>query len=248
MNKKSQNAGGTVALAALAVLGLGTAAMAADYPGSLVTFTNGPRDTQSLFTFNGSTITATGDTSGVNTYYLTFPQSADKVQLVGFRSIYLVKSDGSVTSGVSTTGFVGFVQDGTTTTKTYYDGTPSLGGFTGYDDASSGKGYPDGSHFMVIANPTLAVKSASNNDTFGSFSFNEPIGNYYIGLDYILKGVNGVNGGTGATGRAYFAVPAALPPAPAVPEPGSLVSMALGSLGLAGLMLRARKRQTPQTA
>ena len=40
----------------------------------------------------------------------------------------------------------------------------------------------------------------------------------------------------------------ALPPAPVVPEPGSLVSMALGSLGLAGLMLRARKRQTRQTA
>ena len=245
MNKKSQNAGGTVALAALAVLGLGTAAMAADYPGSLVTFTNGAGDTHSLFTFNGSTITATGDTSDVNTYFLTFPQSADKVQLVGFRSIYLVKTDGFATSGVSTTGNGGFVQDGTTTTKTYYDGTPSLGGFTGYDDASSGKGYPDGSHFMVIANPTLAVKSASNNDTFGSFSFNEPIGNYYIGLDYILKGVNGA---TGATGRAYFALPAALTPAPAVPEPGSLVSMALGSLGLAGLMLRARKRQTRQIA
>ena len=71
MNKKSQNAGGTVALAALAVLGLGTAAMADTYPGSLVTFTNGAGDTHSLFTFNGSTITATGDTSGVNTYYLT---------------------------------------------------------------------------------------------------------------------------------------------------------------------------------
>ena len=239
MNKKSQNAGGTVALAALAVLGLGTAATAADYPGSPVTFTNGVGETHSLFTFDqsGKTITATGDLSGVNTYFL------DKVQLVGFRSIYLVKTDGFATSGVSTTGNGGFVQDGTTTT--YYNGTPSLGGYTGYDEASSGKGYPDGSHFMVIANPTLAVKSASNNDTFGSFSFNEPIGNYYIGLDYILKGVNGA---TGATGRAYFALPAALTPAPAVPEPGSLVSMALGSLGLAGLMLRARKRQTPQIA
>ena len=232
MNKKSQNAGGTVALAALAVLGLGTAAMAGTYPGLPVTFTNGVGDTHSLFTFNGSTITATGDLFGANTYFL------DGVQLVGFRSIYLVKPDGSATSGVSTTGNGGFVQDGTTTT--YYNGTPSLGGYTGYDDGASGVGYPDASHFMVIADPALASKSSFHKDTFGSFSFSQSIGNYDIGLDYILKG--------GQTGRAYFVQPAAFPPAPAVPEPGSLVSMALGSLGLAGLMLRARKRQTRQTA
>ena len=236
MNKKSQNAGGTVALAALAVLGLGTAATAADYPGSPVTFTNGVGDTHSLFTFDqsGKTITATGDLSGVNTYFL------DKVQLVGFRSIYLVNTNESATSGVSTTVNGGYVQVGTAGTPHLYNGAPDLGGYTGYDDASSGKGYSDGSHFMVIADPTLAGKLSSNKDTFGSFSFNQPIGNYDIGLDYILKG--------GQTGRAYFALPAALPPAPAVPEPGSLVSMALGSLGLAGLMLRARKRQAPQTA
>ena len=242
MNKKSQNAGGTVALAALAVLGLGTAAMAgAPYPGSPVTFTNDPVDTQSLFTFNGSTITATGDTSGANTYFL------NGVQLVGFRSIYLVnKLDGSATSGVSTIVSGGFVQDGSTKINTYYTGTLPLlnpSGYTGYDDGASGVGYPDASHFMVIADPTLASKSSFHKDTFGSFSFSGlsgPIGNYDIGLDYILKG--------GQTGRAYFVQPAAFPPAPAVPEPGSLVSMALGSLGLAGLMLRARKRQTRQIA
>ena len=245
--RNSAKAFRTVASVALAAFGLSAAAAAGPYSGSKVSLTNGVGDTRSLFTISGSnvlitTVRITGDLSGVNTYYL------DGVQLVGIRSLYLVNPDGSAATGITTVANAGFVQDGTTKVKTLYNGSPSFGGYTGYDDDAPGKGFSDGSHFLVVANPTLALKAASNaatkpnNDTFGSFDFDssKPLGNYDIGLDYILKG--------GQTGRAYFALPAALPPAPAVPEPGSLVSMALGSLGLAGLMLRARKRQAPQTA
>lgn len=233
MNRKSQNAGGPAALAVLAVFGLGTAATADPYPGTLTTLTNGAGNTHNLFTISGSTVTVTGDISGANTYFL------DGTQLVGFRTLYLVKSGGSATSGVSTAASGGFVRNGTTLIKTFYDSTPALGRYTGYDDGGPGKGFTDGSDFLVVADPALAGKAASNNDTFGSFSFSQPIGAYNIGLDYILKG--------GATGRAYFAPPGNIPSPPAVPEPGSLVSMALGSLGLAGLVLRARRRQTRQT-
>ena len=229
MNAKLSNMAWKVAPVALAVLGLGTAATAGPYPGSLTTFTNGAGNTASLFTISGNTITATGDTSGTNTYYI------NGQQLVGFRSIYLVKTDGTATSGVTTITNGGYVSDGTTVT--YYNGAPSLGGYTGYDDNGPGKGFPDGSHFFVAADPTLAGKSASNKDTFGSFTFNAPIAGYDIGVDYILAG-NSDN--SGPTGRAYFAVPTG--PMTSTPEPGSLAALAVGGLGLAGLMLRARKR------
>ena len=211
----------------LAVLALGTAAVAGTYPGSQMTMTNGAGNTRDLFTVSGNGITVTGDISGANTYFL------GGTQLVGLRSIYLVKTDGTVTSGISTVANGGFSQDSSSLVKTYWDGTPSLGGCTGYDDGASGNGFPDDSKWVVIANPTLAGKTASNKNTYGSFTFSAPIASYDIGLDYMLKG--------GQTGRAYFALPAPRVPA-AVPEPGSLASLALGSLGLGVLVLRTRKR------
>ena len=129
----------------------------------------------------------------------------------------------------------GYSVESGTLTKTYYDGAPSMDGYTGYDDG--GDGFSNGSKWVVIADPTLAGKEASNQNTSGSFGFSSSssssVTNYDIGLDYILKG--------GQTGRAYFALPAPRVPA-AVPEPGSLASLALGSLGLGVLVLRARKR------
>ena len=211
----------------LAVLALGTAAVANPYPGSLSTLTNGAGNTRSLFTVSSNGITVTGDILGTNKYFL------GGTQLVGFRSIYLVKTDGTATSGISTVANGGFSQDSSSLVKTYWDGTPSLGGCTGYDDGASGKGYPEDSKWVVIADPTLASKAASNKNTYGSFTFSAPISGNDIGLDYILSG--------GQTGRAYFALPAPRVPA-AVPEPGSLASLALGSLGLGVLVLRTRKR------
>ena len=217
----------------LAVLALGTAAVANPFPGSLSTLTNGAGNTRDLFTVSGKGITVTGDISGVNTYFL------GGKQLVGFRSIYLVKTDGTATSGISTVANGGYSVESGTLTKTYYKGNPDLGGNTGYDDGASGKGYPEDSKWVVVADPTLAGEPSSNKNTYGSFTFSAPIGTYDIGLDYILK--DEVGSASGQTGRAYFALPAPRVPA-AVPEPGSLASLALGSLCLGGLILNARKR------
>ena len=214
----------------LAVLALGTAPVAAsgNYPGSKMTFTSGAGNTHSLFTVSGNGITVTGDTLGVNTYLL------DGTQLVGLRSIYLVKTDGSATSGISTMTNGGFSSiTSSSSTVNNYNGNPDFNGYTGYDDAGPGNGFSNGSNWVVIADPALAGKMASNKNTYGSFTFSAPISGNDIGLDYILKG--------GSTGRAYFALPATRVPA-AVPEPGSLASLALGSLGLGVLVLRARKR------
>ena len=216
----------------LAALAFSTAAVAGPYPGSLSTLTNGDGYTRSLFTVSDNGITVTGDISGVNKYLL------NGKQLVGFRSIYLVKTDGSATSIISTVANGGFSQDSSSLVKTYWGGAPSLGGCTGYDDGDSGKGFRDDSKWVVIANPTLAGKAASNKNTYGSFTFSAPIGAYDIGLDYILKDEGGAAGAS--TGRAYFALPTRT--VSAVPEPGSLASLALGSLGLGVLVLRARKR------
>jgi|GEM_PF-2483583 len=235
--RNSAKAFRTVASVALAAFGLSAAAAAGPYSGSKVSLTNGVGDTRSLFTISGSnvlitTVRITGDLSGVNTYYL------DGVQLVGIRSLYLVNPDGSAATGITTVANAGFVQDGTTKVKTLYNGSPSFGGYTGYDDDAPGKGFSDGSHFLVVANPTLALKAASNaatkpnNDTFGSFDFDssKPLGNYDIGLDYILAGGN--------TGRAYFA----LPSGPAtVPEVSTSTSLLAGSLMLCGLLLARRR-------
>ena len=230
--RNSAKAFRTVASVALAVFGLSAAAAAGPYSGSKVSLTNGVGDTRSLFTISGSSVLITGDLSGVNTYYL------DGVQLVGIRSLYLVNPDGSAATGITTVANAGFVQDGTTKVKTYYSGSPSFGGYIGYDDGTNGKGFSDGSHFLVVANPTLALKAASNaatkpnNDTFGSFDFDssKPLGNYDIGLDYMLAGGN--------TGRAYFA----LPSGPAtVPEVSTSTSLLAGSLMLCGLLLARRR-------
>ena len=230
--RNSAKAFRTVASVALAAFGLSAAAAAGPYSGSKVSLTNGVGDTRSLFTISGSNVLITGDLSGVNTYYL------DGVQLVGIRSLYLVNPDGSAATGITTVANAGFVQDGTTKVKTYYSGSPSFGGYIGYDDGTNGKGFSDGSHFLVVANPTLALKAASNaatkpnNDTFGSFDFDssKPLGNYDIGLDYILAGGN--------TGRAYFA----LPSGPAtVPEVSTSTSLLAGSLMLCGLLLARRR-------
>ena len=231
MTNKLTSASRMAVPAVLAVLALGTAAVAGPYPGSLKTLTNGAGDTRNLFTVTGDTVTVTGDTSGTNTYFL------DGVQLVGFRSLYLVQPNGNATSGITTLSSGGFVYDGPNGTKTFYngaptyDGVPTLGGYTGYDDNAPGKGFPDASHFLVIANPALATKTTFNNDILGSFGFSKPVGTYDIGLDYILKG--------GATGRGYFALPRS--PLTAVPEPGTMASFLVGGLGLAGLLLRARR-------
>ena len=228
--RNSAKAFRTVASVALAVFGLSAAAAAGPYSGSKVVLTNGVGDTRSLFTISGSNVLITGDLSGVNTYYL------DGVQLVGIRSLYLVNPDGSAATGITTVANAGFVQDGTTKVKTYYSGSPSFGGYIGYDDGTNGKGFSDGSHFLVVANPTLALKAASNavtkpnNDTLGSFDFSGPLGNYDIGLDYILAG--------GQTARGYF-VP---PRSPAtVPEVSTSTSLLAGSLMLCGLLLVRRR-------
>ena len=233
--RNSAKAFRTVASVALAVFGLSAAAAAGPYSGSKVSLTNGVGDTRSLFTISGSnvlitTVRITGDLSGVNTYYL------DGVQLVGIRSLYLVNPDGSAATGITTVANAGFVQDGTTKVKTLYNGSPSFGGYTGYDDDAPGKGFSDGSHFLVVANPTLALKAASNavtkpnNDTLGSFDFSGPLGNYDIGLDYILTG--------GQTARGYF--DSYRSPA-AVPEVSTSTSLLAGSLMLCGLLLARRR-------
>lgn len=228
--RNSAKAFRTVASVALAVFGLSAAAAAGPYSGSKVVLTNGVGDTRSLFTISGSNVLITGDLSGVNTYYL------DGVQLVGIRSLYLVNPDGSAATGITTVANAGFVQDGTTKVKTYYSGSPSFGGYIGYDDGTNGKGFSDGSHFLVVANPTLALKAASNavtkpnNDTLGSFDFSGPLGNYDIGLDYILAG--------GQTARGYFVPPRS--PA-AVPEVSTSTSLLAGSLMLCGLLLARRR-------
>ena len=225
MKRNVLNSVRVAAPAMLAVLALGTAAVANPYPGSLSTLTNGAGNTRDLFTVSDNGITVTGDILGTNKYFL------GGTQLVGFRSIYLVKTDGTVTSGISTVANGGFSQDSSSLVKTYYDIAPSLGGYTGYDDG--GSGFSDGSNWVVIADPTLAGKASSNKNTYGTFGFSSSFTSYDIGLDYILSG--------GQTGRAYFALPAPRVPA-AVPEPGSLASLALGSLCLGGLILNARKR------
>ena len=228
--RNSAKAFRTVASVALAAFGLSAAAAAGPYSGSKVSLTNGVGDTRSLFTISGSSVLITGDLSGVNTYYL------DGVQLVGIRSLYLVNPDGSAATGITTVANAGFVQDGTTKVKTYYSGSPSFGGYIGYDDGTNGKGFSDGSHFLVVANPTLALKAASNavtkpnNDTLGSFDFSGPLGNYDIGLDYILTG--------GQTARGYF--DSYRSPA-AVPEVSTSTSLLAGSLMLCGLLLARRR-------
>ena len=229
--RNSAKAFRTVASVALAAFGLSAAAAAGPYSGSKVSLTNGVGDTRSLFTISGSTVLITGDLSGANTYYL------GGVQLVGIRSLFLVNpSDGSAATGMTTLANAGFVQDGTTGVKTSYNGVTFSGGYIGYDDGASGKGFPDDSHFLVVANPILALKAASNaainpnNDTFGSFGFSKPLGSYDIGLDYILKG--------GYTGRTYFDLSRG--PA-AVPEVSTSTSLLAGSLMLCGLLLARRR-------
>ena len=229
--RNSAKAFRTVASVALAAFGLSAAAAAGPYPSSKAVLTNGVGDTRSLFTISGSTVLITGDLSGANTYYL------GGVQLVGIRSLFLVNpSDGSAATGMTTLANAGFVQDGTTGVKTSYNGVTFSGGYIGYDDGASGKGFPDDSHFLVVANPILALKAASNaainpnNDTFGSFGFSKPLGSYDIGLDYILKG--------GYTGRTYFDLPRG--PA-AVPEVSTSTSLLAGSLMLCGLLLVRRR-------
>ena len=227
MKRNVLNSVRVAAPAMLAVLALGTAAVANPFPGSLSTLTNGAGNTRSLFTVSGNGITVTGDILGTNKYFL------GGTQLVGFRSIYLVKTDGTATPLITTMPSGGFssIASSSLTVKNYI-GNPGFDGYTGYDDGDSGKGF-DGSNWVVIADPILAGKASSNKNTYGSFTFSAPISGNDIGLDYILSG--------GQTGRAYFALPAPRVPA-AVPEPGSLASLALGSLGLGVLVLRTRKR------
>lgn len=236
--RNSAKAFRTVASVALAIFGLSAVATAATgpYPGSKAVLTNGAGDTRSLFTISGSSVLITGDLSGVNTYYLS-NIGHDHDQLVGIRSLFLVNpNDGSAATGITTLANAGFVQDGTTGVKTSYNGVTFSGGYVGYDDGGPGKGFSDGSHFLVVANPTSALKAASiaatnpHNDTFGSFGFSKPLGSYDIGLDYILKG--------GYTGRTYFDLSRG--PA-AVPEVSTSTSLLAGSLMLCGLLLARRR-------
>lgn len=217
-------------LTSVGLLAVCAAASASVYPGNLVTFTNGAGNTQDLFSFTNAdtTISVTGDVAG-NNYYL------NNVELVGFRSIYVVNPDGPSPAAVSTTAGGGKVTNSLTHSVFTYP-VQSVGAYPGYDDGNSGKGYPDGSNWLVVANPSLAGKGSSNRDTTGSFSFSAPVNNFDIGLDYMLAG--------GQTGRAYFQAPASIeggPHATPAPEPGALASFAGGTALLGLLLLRARK-------
>jgi hypothetical protein len=185
-----------VALLAVA----GRSAFAAAYPGSLAVFTSGATNTESLFTFTGSTLTVHGDPTGANTYFL------NGTQLIGIRTIYLVNPDGSVPTGITSIPGGGFVaptsSSASHTAWNSFTAPHPSSPYKGYDDGAPGKGYPDGSNWLVVDNPTLAGKSSSADNAFGSFTFSGSLADghghslYDIGIDYLIAG--------GASGRAYF--------------------------------------------
>ena len=220
---------------AFAVLALSTAASASKFPGNLATFTNAAGNTQDLFTFtnSGSTVVATGDLSGANTYYY------NGAQLVGFRALYLVNTNGANTPGVSTISGGGVISDAQSGTTFTYPVTSIGGTYSGYDNGAAGSGYPSGASWFSVANPSLAGKTQSPALTHGEFTFTGPVQNFDIGLDYILAG--------GQTGRGYFALPQSVSTPPhslPTPEPSTVASLSALSALLGIAVLRGKKRRT----
>ena len=220
----------------LLMTGFASAAMADTYPGNALTFTSASGNTKPLFNFSGSTMTITGDVSGTNKYYL------NGVQLIGIRSVFLTNANGSAPSGITFSTGGGYVAPTSASTSHTSWVTYAPSTYKGFDDGASGRGFSNGSDFLVVGNPTLAGKTAANNKTFGSFTFSSTLltaagtPKYYIGLDYLLAG--------GQSARGYFAAPFQATP---TPEAGTLASAGLFALLFARIMLKKRVKANPVT-
>jgi len=198
------------------------------YPGNQVTFTSGATNTKSLFTLTNDTLTIAGDPSETNKWYV------GGNQLVGIRSIFLVKADGTSTGLTAQSGYI--APTSTSSSHTAWT-TFSSSGFSIFDDGASGKGFPNGSDYLLVGNATTAGKTGVGTEPFGSFKFSGPLVDahgqplYDLGLDCLI------GPGSGVTERVYFSLPAYVAP---VPEASTVVTFGLLG-GLSLLVLRRRK-------
>jgi len=212
--------------------------LAAAYPGNAVTFSAGATNTRStLFTLTNDTLTVNGDPTEANKWYVT-DSTGTKSQLVGIRSIFLVTAAGKSTGVNPVSGYIAPTSTSPLSNQIgWVTGTDTNSGIKFFDDGASGKGFPDGSHYLEVGNPASSGKSGVGTDPFGSFKFSGPLvdihGNplYDLGMDVMIGGGNGV------TKRVWFTVPASIAP---VPEAGTVVTFALLG-GLSFMVLRRRK-------
>jgi len=234
--------GSLIAAAALTAI-ISIKAEADSYPGNKVTFSAGTTNTrQSLFTLTNDTLTVNGDPTEANKWYVTSAAGV-KSQLVGIRSIFLVTSAGAST-GITPVSGSGYIAPSSTSPVSnrisWVTGSDSNSGIGYWDDNASGKGFPNGSHYIEIGNPTSAGKTGVGTDPFGSFKFSGPLvdaqGNpkYDLGMDIMIGGA------TGSTQRVWFSLPSPKP----VPEAGTVITFAL--LGCMAMLVLRRKRAAVQ--
>ncbi len=136
-------------------------------------------------------------------------------------------AEGSSTANISG-GFIGIV-------AAYDNSTMTITGGTTGQHGNGGESFYD--------------------DTTGSFTFvgtglsatRLNYSNYYQGYDYLLTGI--LQSGESITGKTIaVAGGAKMFTLAAAPEPSAVVSLALGALGLSGLMLRARQTHKERNA
>jgi len=200
-------------------------AEAAVYPGTLSTFSSGAGNDRSLFTLsnNNQTLSITGSPTNFNKWYVNTGTGNGAQQIVGIRSVYLVNANGTAPTGITTSsGYI--APNSTSASKTAWTVlTSGTGSFSVLDDNDGGNGFSNNGKWLELSTPSLAGKSDSLVQPFGSFTFSGPLLNpngtpkYDLGLDVLFAGA------TGSTQRVYFAMSSIQP----VPEAGTLVLFGL---------------------
>jgi hypothetical protein len=212
---------------------LATKTQAATYPGNATTFSSASTNKKSLFSISGSTLNITGDSTGTNKWY------AGTDQIVGIRSVFLVTFQGKAPTGISATS--GYIAPNSTSASHTAWTTFTSSGFSIFDNGSSGNGFNNGSDYLLVAPASLAGKTGTNTQPFGSFKFSGPLVDskgkplYDLGLDILIGGA------TGSTKRVYFSLPANVAP---VPEASTFAIF--GLLGALFCVQVYRKKTRPQ--
>ena len=168
---------------------------------------------------------------------------------------------GSFTATTFKTGGINFLQSGSDLTITLLSGTTLQSGatvnsiFGVYLLSDTGKFTPGATPLSTVPEPTdyTFVTNSTNVVGFTNNSKSNPIlpgksllftfGNDLTGLAatnpygfHISTSLNNVT-------NTFHIRPNGASPAPAVPEPSSVATLAVGSLGLMGMVLSARKRR-----